>query len=1005
MKKTQGLILLTGCITGMAASVAVAQDAPNSSAAKGDSPPPLVVITGTHISRPNATAATPIQSVTASEIKAQAAVNVEEILNRLPQIAPDSQQNYQDSDGRQRIKLRNLGFERTLTLVDGKRLGTQNGQDANMIPAALLERVDVLTGGASSTYGSDAVAGVVNFIMKRKFEGVQVDANHNFYLHKNSSNIATDAATSSGFAVPTGTHMDGRRSDLSVAAGTQLWGDRLHVAGFANYRQADLLPYGNRDVAACQLLQSGKDGPLSCSTSTYSPSGFISPASGSNAGARYVNNPDGSRSFVPFGTGPGKAANPFDGYSFQRKNERWNAGSFLSLDISDSAELYADVMWFRDHSTNPFPARVFSYTAYGSDPYQVNCNNPFLSPQQGQALCGNAAGTNALVPLDVRYRFDALPDVQDLYVNGGTRLSGGVRGSVGKAWSYDVGLVYARNRQDTTFSNFPEYAKVNQALNVVNVNGKPTCVATVDGSDPNCVPFDAFSANNNSAALFNNLLTGRSGTSTGIGTLKNLIGTLQGDLASYGVRSPWAKDGVMVALGAEYRHDTLNNFADAVYRDENGGTDRRLKQHVSEGNVEFQAPLVQHRPWAEQLQVNGGYRTSKYSGNPKSFGTWKLESVWAPVEAVTFRGSINKSQRAPTVVETSQALNSDYSTQGGSQNDFCASTPRQVPDPQDPTKTITVFDPPKASRAVCAATGLPAQLYGSPTLSCPDGQCTVRSGGFAVDPETAFTKTIGVVLKPGDIKGLVISLDYFRIDLDHSIGYNDDAYFWNGCLQTGSDFFCSKIVRNADGTLFSPPRDNPATGYIRQGTTNYYRSESHGVDVQVQYRLNLKELGSIDWNFAGSLTTKAGGQDSPILPSYNCPGYYGGPCGQQIPRWTHGLRTTYASPDSAFTASLNWRYVGSMTNVSNSGRPELGGGPDAERTTFYRIPGYSYFDLALSYRVSSALSLRLAANNLFDKSPPILPNSYDYGLSRSNTLPARYDSLGRQIALGASLSF
>jgi outer membrane receptor protein involved in Fe transport len=164
-------------------------------------------------------------------------------------------------------------------------------------------------------------------------------------------------------------------------------------------------------------------------------------------------------------------------------------------------------------------------------------------------------------------------------------------------------------------------------------------------------------------------------------------------------------------------------------------------------------------------------------------------------------------------------------------------------------------------------------------------------------------------------------------------------------------------------------------------------------------------MGSIDWNLAGSLTTKAGGQDSPILPSYNCAGYFGGPCGQQIPRWSHSLRTTYASPGNAFTASLNWRYVGPMTNVSNSGRSELGGGPGAERTTFYYIPGYSYFDLALSYRVSSALSLRLASNNLFDKPPPILANSYNIGLSRTNTLPARYDSLGRQIALGASLSF
>lgn len=116
------------------------------------------------------------------------------MLNRLPQIAPDAQQNYQDSDGRQRIKLRSLGFERTLTLIDGKRIGTQNGADVAIIPPSLLERVDVLTGGASSVDGSDAVADVVNFILKKDFEGLQIDGNYNFYNHDNKDTIVSSLA-------------------------------------------------------------------------------------------------------------------------------------------------------------------------------------------------------------------------------------------------------------------------------------------------------------------------------------------------------------------------------------------------------------------------------------------------------------------------------------------------------------------------------------------------------------------------------------------------------------------------------------------------------------------------------------------------------------------------------------------------------------------------------------------------------------------------------------------
>jgi len=172
------------------ADAATALAAPDPAPASDDT----VVVTGSRIQRPNMTSAAPITSVTAQDIRAQAPTNIEDVLNRLPQIAPDAQQNYQDSDGRQRIKLRSLGFERTLTLIDGKRIGTQNGADVGIIPPSLLERVDVLTGGASSVYGSDAVAGVVNFILKKDFEGLQIDGNYNFYNHDNKDTIVSSRA-------------------------------------------------------------------------------------------------------------------------------------------------------------------------------------------------------------------------------------------------------------------------------------------------------------------------------------------------------------------------------------------------------------------------------------------------------------------------------------------------------------------------------------------------------------------------------------------------------------------------------------------------------------------------------------------------------------------------------------------------------------------------------------------------------------------------------------------
>ncbi len=858
-----------------------------------------IVVTGTRIQRPNMTSAAPITSVTAQDIKAQSPITIEEVLNRLPQVAPDAQQSYQDSDGRQRIKLRNLGFERTLVLIDGKRLGTQNSEDAGIIPPSLVERIDVLTGGASSVYGSDAVAGVVNFILKKNFTGIQLDGNYSFYNHYNDDTIVSDLAKQWGFDTKHGWINDGGRADITLTAGTKLF-NALNLSGFVNYRQAGLVPYVDRSTSACQLLQSGKDGPLSCSQSTYSLSGYIQPQSGPNAGTAYVNNPDGTRTFIPFGRGAGNAANPYDGYSYQRKFKRWNAGGFANFDISPNAELYGSAIWFRDRSENRFPRRVFAYQNFGGSPYEVNCDNPFLSASQATTLCGSAAGTSTLAPIQVRYRFgDSIPYLLDTYINSGIRGTAGIRGSFGgDAWKYDVGGVYARNKQLWMSGSLHSFDRVNNSLNVVNVNGKPTCVSVVNGTDPSCVPFDAFQAGNSDQSLVDYIYNVPDGHNTTVGTLYDGLANVTGDLGKYGITSPWAEDGVAVAFGLEYREDHFKSFADAQFRNDYGGSDISLQQTAKEANAEIQVPIVQHKPFADQLQVNGGYRISKYSGNPDAFSTWKAELLYSPVRDITARASFNKAQRAPTVIEQFQAINQSLGVQGGSQNDFCAPVPRQIQDPNNPGQTITTTAP-LAPIEVCRATGLADNLYGSPTLLCEDNQCTVKSGGFTVDPETAYTQTYGLLLKPRFLPGLTFSVDRYKIKINNSIGYNDYSYYMNGCLLSGGDpFFCSGIVRDAAGTLKAPTNVDPKTvtsGFIRQGTTNYYYSIANGFDFQALYGLSLKRLGRVDFEFNGSLTTFAGGQDSPLQPKRNCAGYYGNGCGQLIPKWVHTHRSTGAT--------------------------------------------------------------------------------------------------------------
>ncbi|WP_271301109.1 TonB-dependent receptor domain-containing protein [Sphingomonas sp. CV7422] len=977
-----------------AADAAVASDTRAAAIAgqTGDAPASgEIVVTGTRINRPNVTSAAPITSVTAQDIRAQAPVNVEDVLNRLPQVAPDSQQTYNDSDGRQRIKLRSLGFERTLVLIDGKRLGTQNGQDVGIIPPSLLERVDVLTGGASSVYGSDAVAGVVNFVLKKDFEGVQLDANYNFYNHNNKDTIVSPLARAAGFTSRRGLTNDGGRADLTLTAGTKLFDDKLHLSGFVNYRKTDEVALTSRSNAGCYITQLQLNGPLSCGlTPSSSTSGLITPQSGANQGAQFVNNPNGTRNFVPFAAGAGNASNYFSGYAYQRPSERVNAGGFASLDIAPEAELYASGIWFRDKSYTNYPT-------IASGTVNVSCANPYLSGTQATAI-GCGAGTTS-VPVTLAYRLGEMNDRPDTYVNTGVRLTGGVRGKVGDAWTYDVGGVYARNHQDY----IPSFAIPGRLQNAVNVTGtaaSPSCASGAAG----CVPFDIFSAGNTDPALINYLFG--TGTSVTTGTLYDVQANMTGDLGKYGITSPFAEQGVAIALGTEYRKDTLSSRADSAYRSALGGTDTYLSQDVWEANIEVQAPLIEHKPFAELVQLNGGYRVSKYSSNPSTFNTWKIEGVYAPVRDLTFRASFNKAQRAPTVVEIRQASNIEFAAGGsGTFNDFCAPTVTT-------TATGVSYGAPIASREVCRATGLSDALYGSTTLLCSNGTspngtaaCSVRSGGFTADPETAYTQTYGLVVKPRFVKGLVFSVDRYRIKIDNSLGYNDYSYYTDGCLRSGGDqFFCQGIVRNANGTLFTTD-SNATSGYIRQGTTNYYTSIARGYDFQAQYALDLDAIGRLDFGFNGSLTTFAGGQDSPLQPQRNCAGYYGNGCGQLIPKWSHGLRTTYTTANKGFSASFNWRYVGSLTNANNSGDAAIGGTAERALTNYYRVAPQSYFDLALNFAIAKQFSLRLIANNLLDKSAPIVPDSYNISLARSNTIPQRYDSLGRNIAIGTTINF
>ncbi|MDJ0276756.1 TonB-dependent receptor [Sphingomonas sp. 2R-10] len=954
-----------------------------------------VVVTGTRIVRPNNKSAAPVVTTTSAEIAAQGAATIEEVLNRLPQVQVNQEQNFSDSEGRQRIKLRSLGYERTLMLIDGLRFGLPNTIDVGIVPTMLTERVDVLSGGASSVYGSDAVSGVVNFILKKNFEGVRFDANYSFFNHHNRDGVVSDTARRAGFSFKNGWTNDGARFNASFAAGVNLFDNRVNITTYLNYAQSEVLPFANRSHSACELTKSGRNATPSCLRASFTAPGTIIPQSGPRAGQVLVNDPTGSRTFIPINSAPGTSANPYDDFAYQRAFERWNTGGFLTAEITDEIEFYATGIAYRDVSNNPSLNRTFNFSAYGEGPYRVNCDNPFLSTSQARDLCGASAGVaGAFAPIDLRYRFDGLPPTETRFVNQSYRLTSGFRGRTADGtWSYDLAGMISRSQIENYGTPFIAYERLVETLDVVNVNGRPTC--RVGGS---CVPFNAFIPYNSDPVLAQYLFNANNQVAT-IRTprLMQFLGTVSGDLGKYGITSPLAEQGVAIALGVEYRDELDRSTANAAFREQNGGDDTRFTQNILESNIEVQAPLVENQSWTDLLQLNGGYRVSKYNRLQGRFDTWKVEGLWAPVADVTFRGSYNKSQRAPDARTVTDAQ--DVFTELGFYADPCA--PRQNPSNPNAPRLA-----PSATLAQCRSTGLPDNLYGSATLICPDDRCTVRQNGYALTPETAFTLTYGVVLRPRFLPGLTVSIDRWQIDVQDELAFVQPQDYLNECLTTGLDYFCQGVVRNPGTfTLSSAPGRNVTTGYVVRGVRNAYESKSHGVDFQGQYDLGLGGFGRLNLNFNGTLMTKVGSQATPTATARNCVGYFGYGCGESMPKWAHQFRTTWSSSDDVASISLNWRHRGAMP-LATFAPASTGIPPQSDDTKWTDYPGidaFNWFDLSLSFNVAKRMTFRLTANNLFDTDPPLVPNSRErIGLLRTNSIMG-YDLLGRQIVAGVSL--
>ncbi|UIJ44673.1 TonB-dependent receptor [Sphingomonas cannabina] len=931
-----------------------------------------IVVTGTRIKRPDLESNSPQTVIGQEEFKYQGATTVEGVLNRLPQFTADANENVSNgSDGTSNINLRNLGSNRVLVLVNGQRMLPQQAIDLNFVPGSLVERVDVMTGGASAVYGSDALSGVVNFVLKDNLDGVRVDAQVGFAQHDNDNRAVRSLLSEKGYALAPKSVADGGKQDVTISAGKNFADGRGNVTVYGGYRHFSPVKQSSRDVSSC-ALQAADENTLFCGGSSNTPYGTFVPLEGAFQGQTLTNNRDGTQTFVPYDNSYAYNYAP-DNY-FQRSDERYTAGAFAKFELSKAAEVYGSFMYMRDHTfSQAAPSAIF----LGS-PFAISCNNPLASASQLQTLCGAKAGTSQTADALVGYRMTIAPRRDDLR-HTDYRYTAGVRGDLGSGFSYDLNYLYSLVRYKERYLNNVDAVKAQRALDVVSVGGTPTCRSVVDGTDPDCIPVNVFQAGGVTAEQGSYMFTPSNTASRN--SLRAFSGTLSGDLGQLGITSPWASRGISIAVGAEQRRETLKFTADEIAQ-QGGATNADGIISVVEGYGEIEIPIIEDKPFFRSLTINGGVRYSSYDNKQNSTGfkssynvwTYKGELSWQPIEDLRLRASYNHAIRAPNVAE----LFASQSVGNVAAQDPCAGSS------------------PSASASTCALTGVTAAQYGH-IVECPADTCSAQGGGNRfVKPETADTWTAGFVLSPRALKGFSLSIDYYRIKVKDYISSIDPSLIISQCVATGDPFYCSLFNRDPrSGAIFGQ------NGYIVSTTLNTGYLQTSGIDVIGDYTFGIGSLGKFNVNVIGTWLAEQVAEPLPGLGTYDCKGLYGYTCGQPSPEWRHVARFTWMARGDT-TLSLSWRHLGSTKLSSLSDNPFLTGTPSVINK---RIEAYNYFDLSVTQAVGKQLQLRMGVNNLLDKDPPAIAAGILSAFGNGNTYPGVYDPLGRTVFFGATVNF
>jgi len=960
-----------------------------------------IVVTGSRLNvNPNLTSASPVLSVDSESIEVRGIVNIENLTNSLPQITAQQTTTQSNSaTGTAQLDLRGLGAVRTLSLIDGRRLpygdSASSAVNIDLVPASLVERVDVVTGGNSAVYGSDAVTGVVNFILKDDFEGAEFDIQYGFSQSANNRSSLEEVLAFNEQPIPDSI-TDGETVTASITLGANLGDGRGNVVFFGSYQNQNEIVGADRVGSACTLGSGATNGFGCVGSSNFRRFNNVADFGPTD----FFQQEDGT--FTPFAGGPSETFNFGASNFFQRPQERYQFFTKAHYEIAEGHEVFADFGYTQTTSD----AQIAPTASFGFFARSINCGNPLLQDPvtaDGRSIAESVLlCTPAQIAADIADPGSVVIDgitATHRNVEGGSRNSGlendsfrfvgGLRGSFSSIWDYEVFGQYSRSRDEDTSTNDFQIDQLGQAILVTtDAAGNPVCIDQSNG----CVPYNIFQRGPNGESLVTEeALNFIQGIGITTGETEQLVvgGHIQADLSEYDISSPFAEDSsIGVLFGVEYREDDLAAAPDQISQRADGGftgvggatlpVEGTLD--VVEVFTELEIPLVTDKAGFQELVFNGQYRRSEYdvSGNgvSNSFGTdtFGLQLTWVPVDDLTLRGQFQRAVRAPNVIElfTGQFLGlpelSESGTTSGGQPIF------------DPCATAE----PVASAAACANTGVTAAQFGN----VPDVAAAQAGGLFGgnpdLTPESSDTYTFGAVFSPSALEGLTVSVDYFDIEIDDAIVAGIGAQnILDNCLASGDPTFCNLINRDGAGSLNSGTGTANAIGFSLTNL-NAAALETSGVDVQVDYVAELNNLGSLAFNYAG--TFLSANDFTPFLgaDTIERDGRFVGQAGRPRADYRHLTSLSWGTPVQGLSTTLVWRHVGGVDNE---------GDPDSAIEG--SLPSRNYFDLSAQWEFIEGFTGQFGVINLFEENFPISVSSGPAIFGNNNTFPGIYDT-GRQ---------